>query len=49
MTAIAEGTQPHPTFADGLSVQRALAAVEESSANDSAWVRVAASDPVSAH
>ncbi|MGO4691249.1 Gfo/Idh/MocA family protein [Glaciibacter sp. 2TAF33] len=49
VTAITEGTHPHPTFAEGLSVQRALAAVEESSANDSAWVRVAVSDPVSAY
>ncbi|WP_233265563.1 Gfo/Idh/MocA family protein [Leifsonia sp. AG29] len=40
--AIAEGADPHPTFAEGLSVQRVLEAVEASSANDSAWVRVAA-------
>ncbi|WP_243075765.1 Gfo/Idh/MocA family protein [Microbacterium sp. SS28] len=37
---IAAGTDPHPTFAEGLSVQRVLAAVEQSSANDSIWVRV---------
>jgi len=36
--AIAEGTDPHPTFAEGLAVQRVLAAVEESSQNGSAWV-----------
>jgi predicted dehydrogenase len=31
VTAIAEGTQPRPSFADGLQVQRVLAAVETSS------------------
>ena len=36
--AIAEGADPHPTFAEGLAVQRVLAAVEESSQNGSAWV-----------
>jgi predicted dehydrogenase len=40
--AIATGVDPHPTFADGLQVQRVLAAVEQSSENDSAWVRVGA-------
>jgi predicted dehydrogenase len=40
--AIADGTDPHPTFAEGLHVQRVLAAVEESSAQDSRWVRIAA-------
>ena len=35
------GTDPHPTFAEGLQVQRVLAAIEQSSADDSAWVRVA--------
>ncbi|MEV8214027.1 Gfo/Idh/MocA family oxidoreductase [Leifsonia sp. NPDC077715] len=40
--AITEGTDPHPTFAEGLSVQRVLAAVEASSENQSSWVRVAA-------
>ena len=39
--AIDAGTDPHPTFAEGLQVQRVLAAVEQSSADDSAWVRVA--------
>ncbi|GAB2844931.1 Gfo/Idh/MocA family protein [Microbacterium insulae] len=42
VTVIAEGTDPHPSFAEGLSVQRVLAAVERSSENESAWVRVAA-------
>jgi predicted dehydrogenase len=45
---IAAGTDPHPTFAEGLSVQRVLAAVEQSSANDSRWVRVGVGAPVSA-
>jgi len=31
VTAIADGKDPHPTFADGLQVQRVLAAVETSS------------------
>ena len=38
--AIAEGVDPHPTFAEGLQVQRVLAAVEQSSEHESAWVRV---------
>ena len=42
VTAIAEGTDPHPSFAEGLSVQRVLDAVERSSESESAWVRVAA-------
>jgi predicted dehydrogenase len=39
--AIVDGADPHPTFAEGLQVQRVLAAIEQSSADDSAWVRVA--------
>lgn len=35
--AIATGTQPEPSFDDGLQVQRVLAAVEASSDNGSAW------------
>ena len=42
VTAIVEGVDPHPSFDEGLSVQRVLAAVEESSANGSAWVQVGA-------
>jgi predicted dehydrogenase len=38
--AIAEGTQPEPSFADGLHIQRALAAVEASSGAGSAWTTV---------
>ncbi|NYF17713.1 putative dehydrogenase [Microbacterium sp. AK009] len=37
VTAIAEGTDPTPSFADGLHVQRVLDAVERSSAADGAW------------
>ncbi|NEA30439.1 Gfo/Idh/MocA family oxidoreductase [Streptomyces sp. SID13031] len=33
ITAIADGTDPAPSFADGLQVQRVLAAVEDSSAS----------------
>ena len=39
---IADGIDPHPTFADGLQIQRVLEAVERSSHNDSAWTRVVA-------
>ena len=39
--AIVEGVDPHATFAEGLQVQRVLAAVEQSSEHDAAWVRVA--------
>jgi predicted dehydrogenase len=35
---IVGGFDPHPTFAEGLSVQRVLAAVERSAARDSGWV-----------
>ncbi|WP_203969287.1 Gfo/Idh/MocA family protein, partial [Sphaerisporangium melleum] len=38
--AIGAGTDPAPSFADGLRVQRVLAAVEESAANDSRWTPV---------
>ncbi len=37
VTAIADGAQPRPSFADGLHVQRVLDAVERSSAAGSAW------------
>ena len=45
VTAVAEGTDPHPSFDEGLSVQRVLDAVERSSDNDSAWTGVAAGVP----
>ncbi|WP_456317163.1 Gfo/Idh/MocA family protein, partial [Streptomyces bacillaris] len=37
---IAEGTEPRPSFADGLQVQRVLAAVEESAAKNSVHTAV---------
>lgn len=37
VTAITAGTDPEPSFADGLHIQRVLAAVEASAAADSAW------------
>jgi predicted dehydrogenase len=40
VTAIAEGRDPEPSFADGLNVQRVLASVEESAAKDSVWTPV---------
>ncbi|MFF0342530.1 Gfo/Idh/MocA family protein [Kribbella sp. NPDC004875] len=40
VTAIAEGTEPRPSFADGLQVQRVLAAVEASSASRQ-WQEIA--------
>ncbi|MEV5981275.1 Gfo/Idh/MocA family oxidoreductase [Streptomyces sp. NPDC052114] len=40
--AIATGTVPEPSFADGLSVQRVLAAVEESAAKNSVYTPVPA-------
>jgi predicted dehydrogenase len=42
---IAAGRDPEPSFADGLQVQRVLAAVEASAAADSRWTPVAASLP----
>ncbi|WP_051840882.1 Gfo/Idh/MocA family protein [Streptomyces sp. NRRL F-5126] len=38
--AIGEDRDPEPSFADGLRVQRVLAAVEDSAANGSAWTPV---------
>src|SRR5690606_4012345 len=40
VTAIAEGRQPTPSFADGLHVQRVLDAVERSAAASSVWTHV---------
>jgi predicted dehydrogenase len=40
LLAIADGTQPAPSFADGLQVQRVLAAVAVSAADGSAWTPV---------
>jgi predicted dehydrogenase len=38
--AIAAGAQPTPSFADGLQVQKVLAAVETSAGNGSAWTQI---------
>ncbi|WP_035778167.1 Gfo/Idh/MocA family oxidoreductase [Arthrobacter sp. 35/47] len=40
VTALAEGSQPSPSFADALQVQRVLAAVEQSAAAKSLWQQV---------
>ena len=37
VVAIGGGTDPAPSFEDGLQVQRVLAAVEASAAADSLW------------
>ncbi|RWR19331.1 gfo/Idh/MocA family oxidoreductase [Microbacterium enclense] len=47
VAAIDAGVDPHPSFAEGLFVQRVLDAVERSSVNDSAWTAVASPVPVS--
>ena len=41
VTAIGEGVQPTPSFADALGVQRVLAAVEASAGNNSTWQAIA--------
>ena len=38
--AIAEGVDPSPSFADGLRVQRVLAAVEQSAGDGSVWTEI---------
>jgi predicted dehydrogenase len=40
LTAIGDGIDPAPSFADGLQVQQVLAAVERSAANGSGWTPV---------
>ena len=40
VTAISEGRQPAPSFADALQVQKVLAAVEASASDDSRWQKV---------
>lgn len=42
LDAIAQDRDPEPSFADGLRVQRVLAAVEESAANASVWTEIPA-------
>ncbi|MCW2898956.1 MAG: oxidoreductase domain protein [Streptosporangiaceae bacterium] len=44
--AIAARAEPSPSFADGLQVQRVLAAVEQSAAAESKWTPVEQSQPV---
>jgi predicted dehydrogenase len=41
IVAIAADTDPEPSFADGLQIQRVLAAVEASAANSSTWTPIA--------
>ncbi|WP_394555035.1 Gfo/Idh/MocA family protein [Agromyces sp. MMS24-JH15] len=41
VAAVADGTQPEPSFADGLHVQRVLGAVEQSSSAGGTWVTTA--------
>jgi predicted dehydrogenase len=43
--AIAEGRRPEPSFADGLRVQRVLAAVEESAAKNAVYTPIPAPAP----
>ncbi|MEW2544581.1 Gfo/Idh/MocA family oxidoreductase [Streptomyces sp. NPDC047002] len=43
--AVARGEQPAPSFADGLQVQRVLAAVEQSAADDARYTPVPAPQP----
>lgn len=50
VTAIADGTDIRPSFADGLQVQRVLSAVQESAASDSKWIPVSiTAAPTTAH
>ena len=42
LTDLAEHRQPRPSFVDGLGIQRILAAVEQSAADESRWVSVPA-------
>ncbi|MEV0248833.1 Gfo/Idh/MocA family oxidoreductase [Nocardia sp. NPDC050712] len=43
--SIAAGKDPEPTFADGLAVQRVLAAVEASAADDGRWTAIPGVQP----
>jgi predicted dehydrogenase len=45
LTAIADGTQPVPSFGDGLAVQRVLDAVARSAASGNSWQRVMTAHP----
>lgn len=44
MTAIAQGADPAPSFADGLQVQRVLDAVERSAADQARWTEIPGDD-----
>jgi predicted dehydrogenase len=48
LSAIAEGTQPEPSFGDGLAVQRVLDAAQRSAAADGGWetIRQTTASPV---
>jgi predicted dehydrogenase len=46
LVAVGTGTQPSPSFEDGLTVQRILAAVEESAAAKSSLIQLAPSAPI---
>ena len=48
ISAIHDGADPHPSFADGLAVQRVLAAVEDSASAGSAWTDVGGGDDADA-
>ncbi|MEU1278123.1 Gfo/Idh/MocA family oxidoreductase [Streptomyces sp. NPDC005805] len=48
VVAIAAGTQPAPSFADGLQVQRVLAAVEESAGKNAVYTPVPVPEPTPA-
>lgn len=43
--ALAAGKDPSPSFADGLAVQRVLAAVEASAADDGRWTAIGGGQP----
>lgn len=45
VASIVDGTDPHSSFAEGLSVQRVLDAVERSAENDSVWTHTSAAVP----
>ena len=40
LTAIAEGTDPRPSFSDGFQVQRILSAVETSAEREGSWTPI---------
>ncbi|MEU6040178.1 Gfo/Idh/MocA family oxidoreductase [Actinomadura sp. NPDC047616] len=48
LTAIADGTDPAPSFEDGLQVQRVLEAVAHSAASGSGWTPIEQPQPVTA-